>query len=179
MRSIISRRFAPASGGPWTARPWQQRGATRGGRSGCAAPSRFRHAPSRPARASRATEPGPAHSRLRDPQTRPLYRGKPAIISDDYFDEKIVQGTELVENDEYAAFARRIPLPRPPIPRLGRDPRDRGPGSREDVTARAERRALSGSAPPASRAPKRARRTSQHYNSVRIAENRMIKHSSA
>jgi hypothetical protein len=110
---------------------------------------------------------------------RPLYRGKPAIISDDYFDEKIVQGIELVENDEYAAFARRIPLPRPPIPRLGRDLRDRGRGSREDVTARAELRALSGSAPPASRGPKRARRTSQHYNSVRIAKNRMIKHSSA
>jgi hypothetical protein len=49
---------------------------------------------------------------------------------------------------------RRIPLPRPLAPRPGREPRAGCADRRESVTDPGpERRALSGSAPPASRAP--------------------------
>jgi AAA domain/TrwC relaxase len=50
-----------------------------------------------------------------------------------------------------------VPLPRPPAPRPGRRGRARCAGSRENVTASGpERHALSGLAPPASRAPRRS-----------------------
>jgi hypothetical protein len=54
---------------------------------------------------------------------------------------------------------RRTPLPRPPAPRPGRQHRAGCADRREDVTITGpERRALSGSAPPASKAPALERR---------------------
>jgi hypothetical protein len=56
--------------------------------------------------------------------------------------------------DRPPAVPAASPLPRPRAPRPGHHPHAGCAGSSEDVTkTRAERRALSGSAPPASRAP--------------------------
>ena len=51
-------------------------------------------------RRRRAAGPRPRHRHLRGSPTRPRIDGSPAIISDDYFDLKLVEGTELAAPED-------------------------------------------------------------------------------